>query len=281
MPASSALLQPNGPETSAFKKAVLVSLLLHFTALFGMVYSPSLRLDPKQTFKAIDVDLVAPQTPRQPKPRPVAPAKKVQPPRPRPVTKKNVAVRKPAKAVPVRQSKVGIKRSLKNKTYKPEKAIDSALDRLARHVEKEPPKTDPVKAAIEQIRRKAPQKKNKVDTDSDQNKKNHSADTGGSSVDKERKNIYMHQVALAIQEKWAYSEQMAGGDQGLITKIVIKVLPNGVIDEHWFTERSLNTYLNTSAINAIQKANPVLPHPPGIKEPFITITLGFTPSGLE
>jgi colicin import membrane protein len=59
------------------------------------------------------------------------------------------------------------------------------------------------------------------------------------------------------------------------------VMPDGEITDIRFTERSGNAYLDESAYRAIVKANPVSPHPTGIRTPYVTVGVRFTPEGIK
>lgn len=103
----------------------------------------------------------------------------------------------------------------------------------------------------------------------------------GTGVRSITERTYLVQVADEIQQNWAFSRQLAGSDANLMTALIFKVMPNGEIRDIIFEKRSGNSYLDDSAYRAIIKANPVRPHPPGIKDPFVIVGLRFTPSGIE
>jgi colicin import membrane protein len=84
-----------------------------------------------------------------------------------------------------------------------------------------------------------------------------------------------------VERNWAFSPQLAGGNKNLKVGLVFKVLPNGEITDVRFTERSNNSYLDESAYKAILKSNPVPPHPPAIREAYVTVAIRFTPEGIN
>ena len=92
---------------------------------------------------------------------------------------------------------------------------------------------------------------------------------------------YRVEIAYQVQEHWAFSEQMAGDAKNLEAKLVFKVMPNGEIQDIFFTDRSGNQYLDESAYKAVMKSNPVSPHPKGIFDPFIYVGIVFGPEGVR
>ena len=93
--------------------------------------------------------------------------------------------------------------------------------------------------------------------------------------------IYKIEVAFQVERHWAFSEQLAGEGGALQASLVFRVLPSGDVTDIRFTERSGNTYLDDSAYKAIVKASPVSPHPEGVREPYVTVALRFTPQGIR
>jgi colicin import membrane protein len=93
--------------------------------------------------------------------------------------------------------------------------------------------------------------------------------------------IYQHDIALQIEKNWAFSEQLAGGRTDLVAELAFTVMPSGEIRDMWFDKRSGNKYLDDSAKKAIMKSNPVRPHPSGIRKPYMTMGLRFTPKGVQ
>jgi len=58
-------------------------------------------------------------------------------------------------------------------------------------------------------------------------------------------------------------------------------MPNGEIKDIWFDKRSGNSYFDESVQKAVMKSNPVRPHPPEVKRPFVDVGLRFTPEGIK
>ncbi|MGE0086561.1 MAG: energy transducer TonB [Desulfococcaceae bacterium] len=98
---------------------------------------------------------------------------------------------------------------------------------------------------------------------------------GGGTIN----DIYKAQIIYQIEQNWAFSPSLAGGRRDLETVLVIRILPDGHIDEIEFERRSGNNYLDESAYRAVVKSNPLPPLPRGYSE--YMQGLVFTPSGLN
>lgn len=99
----------------------------------------------------------------------------------------------------------------------------------------------------------------------------------GGQEEPELIDLYRLEVAFQIQKNWAY----AGTGGNLVAMIVFKVLPDGTIEDIFFTDRSGDATLDDSAYRAIVKSSPAKPHPPGIGRPYVEIGLRFTPQGVQ
>ncbi len=93
--------------------------------------------------------------------------------------------------------------------------------------------------------------------------------------------IYKAEIFYEIQGNWAYSEEIGGRSSGTAAVLVIKVMPNGEIEEIRFESRSQNRYLDESAYRAVQKSNPLPPLPEGYSMPYYEVGLRFGTSGLK
>jgi len=91
--------------------------------------------------------------------------------------------------------------------------------------------------------------------------------------------IYQAEVSSRLKSNWVFSEKLAGETEGLETRLIIKILPDGSITDIWFEKRSGNEYLDDSAYKTIMKSNPLPPLPPGYSS--YHLVLGFTPFGLH
>ncbi len=91
--------------------------------------------------------------------------------------------------------------------------------------------------------------------------------------------IFQAEVSVRMKNNWVFSEKLAGKTNGLESRLVIKVLPDGTITDVWFEKRSGNAYLDNSAYKTVMKSNPLPPLPKGLA--YYHLVLGFTPSGLH
>jgi len=97
---------------------------------------------------------------------------------------------------------------------------------------------------------------------------------GGTAVDR-----YKMVLKSAIEQNWVFNEIMAGMDQNIEVRILIKILKNGEIRDIVFETRSGNRYLDQSAKRALQKASPLPALPPGMASYDVVVI--FTPKGLK
>jgi len=190
-------------------------------------------------------------------------------------------VQKPSKAISIAPKKKKIKKSLKKKTFKSARVVKSAITQLEKKVEKSRP--DQIRQAIDRL-------KDQVKKTGPNDRKTHEdvkspgiPEESGSGSKKvlELIDIYRIEIAYQIQKRWAFSEQLAGGQNNLEAYLALKVMPNGEIKDIWFDKRSGNSYFDESAKKAIMKSNPVRPHPPGVTKPYVTVGLRFTPEGIK
>jgi colicin import membrane protein len=190
------------------------------------------------------------------------------------VTKPEVSV------APVRKE---TKRSLKYKTFKSQKVIKNALQRVENKVDRLPPK--PLEDTIKRLREKVAKegKPGAAGEDLPETKETGKGVGFGRGGQKEIEliDLYRLEIAYAVQKNWAFAEQLAGGGKQLVASIVFKVMPDGKIVDIFFTDRSGNTYLDDSAYKAIVKTSPVKPHPQGLNRSYIEMGLRFTPEGVR
>ena len=97
---------------------------------------------------------------------------------------------------------------------------------------------------------------------------------GGTPLD-----LYKMILQSAIQQNWVFNEMLAGLDQNLEVRILIKILKNGEIRDIIYETRSGNPYLDQSARRAIQRANPLPSLPKGMASYDVVVI--FTPKGLR
>jgi TonB family protein len=97
---------------------------------------------------------------------------------------------------------------------------------------------------------------------------------GGTPLD-----LYKMILQSVIQQNWVFNEMLAGLDQNLEVRILIKILKNGEIRDIIYETRSGNPYLDQSARRAIQRANPLPALPKGMASYDVVVI--FTPKGLR
>ena len=176
------------------------------------------------------------------------------------------------------------KTALKYKTMKSQKVLKSTLKRLEEKVQTAPPKPleDTIKRLREKVEKEGRPEKNEAAGNGEAvsvgQKKGFK---GGGKQEGELIDMYRLEIAYAIQKNWAYSEQLAGNSGDLVASIVMKVMPDGQIEDIFFTDRSGNPYLDESAYKAIVKTSPVKPHPDTLNRPYIEMGLRFTPKGVQ
>jgi colicin import membrane protein len=91
--------------------------------------------------------------------------------------------------------------------------------------------------------------------------------------------IYKMVLKSAIEQNWVFNEMLAGMDQNIEVRILIKILKNGDIRDVVYETKSGNRYLDQSAKRAIQRASPLQPLPKGMASYDVVVV--FTPKGLK
>jgi len=278
-----------------------VSLAIHLFFIGSVVFWPASVPKPRFSPGSINVSLVslpgppsaAPAAVSKPPAKPVAAPKKeiksapieevvaIPPPKMLP------EIKAPKKAVSLtpKPKKRKPKKSLKKKTQDRQKMIDHALTNVKKKVDKK--ETDSVSQALDRLKKKVEQ------TESSQAPGGTAgqAGAGGGGIPGatgsggprrlEIIDIYKVEVAYQVERNWAFSQQLAGEGQALQVSLIFKVMPDGEITDIRFTENSGNSYLDESAYRAIVKANPVSPHPTGVRTPYVTMGVRFTPEGIR
>ena len=280
-----------------------ISLAIHLILFGSVVFWPASVPKPRFSPGSISVNLVslpgppsaAPAAVSKPPAKPVAAPKKevktapieevvaIAPPKTLP------EIKKPKKTVSLtpKPKKILPKKSLKKKTQDRQKMIDHALTKVKKKVEKS--ETDSVSQALDRLKKKVEQtESSRLQAGSTGQA---AAGAGGGGVPGatgsggqrrlELIDLYKIEVAFQVERNWAFSQQLAGEGQTLQVSLVFKVMSGGEITDIRFTERSGNSYLDESAYRAIVKANPVSPHPTGIRTPYVTMGVRFTPEGIR
>lgn len=274
-----------GHDPRTFFLTYSVSLLCHVILFAVLIFAPMHVSEKRYIPDVISVSMVS--LPEQrPAAKPAGPAEKK--PAEKAVTKKA-----PSTAVPVStksKSKVSVskkaKTSLKKKTYKSSKVVKKAIKRIEKSVEAETP--TPLEQAFQRLQREV-EKTQAIDRLKEKVEGGEKGQVGavlpgttsGSQKVLEIIDIYRVEIAYKVQNNWAFSGQLAGNAKNLQASLVFKVMPNGMIRDIFFTDRSGNKYLDESAYKAIVKTNPVDPHPPGVNQPYINVGLRFTPEGVR
>ncbi len=290
MHSNSYLSQDKEYERRTFFLNFSVSFMCHLILFVILIFAPGYATNRRPSLSVINVSMVtlpalkksaAPDNQRPAELKKQSKAKKKAP--DSKVSSKTIpaTVQKPSKAISIAPKKKKIKKSLKKKTFKSARVVKSAITQLEKKVEKSRP--DQIRQAIDrlkdQVKKTGP---NDRKTHEDVKSPGIPGESGsGSKKILELIDIYRIEIAYQIQKRWAFSEQLAGGQKNLEAYLALKVMPNGEIKDIWFDKRSGNSYFDESAKKAIMKSNPVRPHPPGVTKPFVTVGLRFTPEGIK
>ena len=207
--------------------------------------------------------------PKQKPPVPVVQEKPV------PETPKPEAVSVAKKTEPVKP-----KVSLKKKTFKPDKVVESAIKRIEAKAESTKP--DPLAQALDRLKKDVAKGRPDASAGSDLPAgAGPSAGGEGGGVAGTIGEIYAQNVVTeCVQKNWALSEKLAGDIQNAEAHLVITIAPSGEIVDIWFEKRSGNAYLDESAYRALKKSNPLPPLPAGLKSS-LSVGLYFTPAGVQ
>ena len=193
----------------------------------------------------------------------------------KPVIKKEIVPPPPSapvKTSPVESTAPEQKVSLKKKTYRPEAVLASAKKQIAQSVEKQDENS--IDTALSRLRKKvAGQTNAKGGLFGAQG-----GPVGGSSDSTRAIDLYNLELMYRIQKNWAFNRQLAGNNDNMEVRILIKILKSGQIRDIWFETRSGNRFLDDSALKAVRKSNPLSPLPRGYDT--YDVGLIFTPAGL-
>ena len=265
----------------------IASLACHVIVFGVLIFAPGYAKGRKPSLSVINVSLVTlPSQGKMSLPKKKTDVVAEKPPEtkkkaPKISTKtKPETVKKPSEAISL-NAKKKVKTSLKKKTFKTEKVVKSAIDRIEKKVDESRP--DQIKQAIARLEKQV-EKTGPKDFKPQQNEGGEGIPGGTGAGHKktlELIDIYRIEIAYRIQKNWAFSDQLAGGRTDLEAWVAIKVMQNGEIKDIWFDKRSGNSYFDEAAKNAIIKSNPLPPLPQGYVRPYIEAGFHFTLSGIS
>ncbi len=264
-----------------------VSLVCHFIVFAVLIFAPGYAKGRKPSLSVMNVSLVTlPSQGKMPLPekknaveskKPSVTEKKA----PKISTKtKPEKISKPSPSISLAPKKK-VKTSLKKKTFKTERVVKSAIDRIEKKVDESRP--DQIKQAIARLQKQV-EKTGPIDLKNQQNIRGAGIPGGTGANSKkvlELIHIYQIEIAYRIQKNWAFSDQLAGGRTDLDAWVAIRVMQNGEIKDVWFDKRSGNSYFDEAAKNAITKSNPLPPIPKAYVRPYIEAGFHFTLSGIS
>jgi len=263
------------------------SFVCHFIVFAVLIFAPGYAKGRKPSLSVMNVSLVTlPSQGKMPLPekknaveskKPSVTEKKA----PKISTKtKPEKISKPSPSISLAPKKK-VKTSLKKKTFKTEKVVKSAIDRIEKKVDESRP--DQIKQAIARLEKQV-EKTGPIDLKNQQNIRGAGIPGGTGANSKkvlELIHIYQIEIAYRIQKNWAFSDQLAGGRTDLDAWVAIRVMQNGEIKDVWFDKRSGNSYFDEAAKNAIMKSNPLPPIPRAYVRPYIEAGFHFTLSGIS
>jgi TonB family protein len=165
-----------------------------------------------------------------------------------------------------------LKKSLKKESINTKKVLENAVKQIEKETESPPPSS--LSNRLEKL-------KQEVKTDARGVAYGNASTAGGGqyAAGLTPIQIYQAEVSIRLKNNWVFSDKLAGATEGLESRLIIKILPDGNITDIWFEKRSGNEYLDSSAYKTIIKSNPLPPLPPGLS--FYNLVIGFTPFGLN
>jgi colicin import membrane protein len=262
---------------------ITVSFIGHLVFCLLFIYLPKVSLDRSTPTRIINVQLVAPSAPvldaapSVPQAAPL-PAAQVEAPEPAPEAAVSTAS-KPKEAVSLAPKEIEKKQSMKKKTYKRERLLESAIKKVEKRVEAS--KADPKQEALDRIRSELEEKEARKPAEDSATATAATGMIGEGKSISDLQEIYIAEVAYNIQRNWAFSDQLAGDNENLYNEVVIKIQRNGTIGDVWFDRRSGNSHFDDSTYKAILKSSPLPPIPDGISGSSLTWGFRFKPGGLK
>jgi len=282
---SISFLRGNRSERRQFLRISAISAACHMALFIGLIFFPDITPARRWSSSVVNVSLVSlpgPGKGTMSRPRTEASqtpeAKKTPKPTPEQKTVPEVGP-KPDRVSVAETCEIKPKTSLKKKTFKAEKAIQSAIKNIEAKAEKNAPEKapenapDPLAKALANLEQKVEEGPPGVGTGV--------GEGGGGKASLDQMDIYKVEIAYVIQQNWAFSEPMVGGRKNLEARLVIKILPEGRIADIFFETKSGNVYFDDSVFKAVKKSDPLPPLPKGYRRSHYMVGLRFTPSGLN
>ena len=203
------------------------------------------------------------------------------PEKPQPVALKQVTVEPPKKISVV---------PLKPKAVEKPADINMALERLKHDVDKktssssQPPASSILNKALAQLQQKVKSDGHQAGTGSSEGRSGSSGSksSGGKGYGSGgTADPYKAEIAVIIQQNWAFSGQLLKNSYGMSVFVRINILADGTIRQIVFDKRAPSEYLNNSVKKALEKSSPLpaLPKEEGSRDVWIGFV--FTPEGIE
>ena len=167
------------------------------------------------------------------------------------------------------------KKRVKNLDRVSEKALDEALAKLEKKVEKqkrEKKETAHIENAIKKIQKEVEELGGQAEGPS-----------GGRGPSGITLQIYKMEVESRIKSNWAYPVGIANENKkkGLEAIVVLTVKRDGTISQYRFKKRSNDPFFDESVTKAIERSNPLPPFPEGFLKSYEEIEINFNLSEFE
>jgi TonB family protein len=162
---------------------------------------------------------------------------------------------------------VHVKKSLKQRTFKPAKVTETAIERIKKELPQS--RERQIVAAIDKLKEQVAIQEGVVQG------------AAGKAESLQLMDIYHAEIWHHIQKQWAFSNQLAQGKTNLEATIVAKIMKTGEIRDLWFEERSGNDFFDDSVLRAMKKASPLPPLPEGYSNPYYDVGFRFNLSELQ
>jgi TonB family protein len=162
---------------------------------------------------------------------------------------------------------VHVKKSLKRRTFKPERVTETAIEQIRKELPQS--RKSQIVAAIDKLKEQVAIQEGVVQGAS------------GEAKSLQLMDIYNAEILHLIQTQWAFSNQLAQGKTDLEAIVIAKIMKTGEIRDLWFEERSGNNFFDDSVLRAMKKASPLPPLPEGYPHPYYDVGFRFNLSELQ